>query len=408
MTIPNLTKRTDAAMSLTEEVTTRWNDRLVGSEACLACGDFLEKEIGSFCDTIETQEFSVKPGSFLGYIRINIVLFLLALVALYFRQIGLATGLTSLSLLITILQFFFYREFIDFLYPKKRGKNVFGRIEPSGEVKQQIIVSAHHDSAHIFNFLEKDAKSYSRKILNGFSTLIFAVLFTWILFIAQLVGYHNDVLFWSFIGFLTFGTIRLYPLWFFFDKKGTPGAGDNMVCTALAIEIGKYFAEQKEAGNGLKHTRVMIASWDAEECGLRGARAFTKMYEADLQATKTYNFNLECMYDHEQMSFLTSDLNGFVALSEHMAEECAQVGEGLGYPIELHKFPFLAGGTDAAEFAKRGIEATTLAAMNWTTRGDEPAYHTTRDTIDAVDREAVERSIAIGIHYVLKKEMEVK
>ena len=67
----------------------------------------------------------------------------------------------------------------------------------------------------------------------------------------------------------------------------------------------------------------------------------------------------------------------------------------------------MAGGTDAAEFAKAGIEATTLAAMDWENREADTAYHTTRDTIDAVDREAVSRSIAIGVQYVLEKEKAI-
>ncbi len=107
------------------------------------------------------------------------------------------------------------------------------------------------------------------------------------------------------------------------------------------------------------------------------------------------------------MTLLTSDLNSFVPLSQSMADQCCQIADRLGYQIQPVKFPFLAGGSDAAEFAKAGVEATTLAAMNWGDKGDAPAYHTTRDTIDAVDPKAVERSIDLGIHYVLEKDREV-
>jgi len=112
------------------------------------------------------------------------------------------------------------------------------------------------------------------------------------------------------------------------------------------------------------------------------------------------------MYNHKELGFLTSDLNSFVPLSETMVDDCIAIGQSLGYSIKKVPFPFLAGGTDAAEFAKVGIEATTLAGMNWVNKQGKPAYHTLRDTIEAVDAEAVYRSIELGIAYILKKEQE--
>ncbi|MEM1124729.1 MAG: hypothetical protein AAGJ18_30095, partial [Bacteroidota bacterium] len=154
--IPNLTERTQTAMKFTEEVTTRWTSRITGSEACLACGTFLEEVFQTFSDTTKTQSFKVRPGAFLGYIRINVVLYFLSVGTLYLQQIEIATFLASLAILIMVLQFFYYWEFVDFLFPLKKGKNITGSIEPTGEVKQQIIVSGHHDSAHIFKFFEDD------------------------------------------------------------------------------------------------------------------------------------------------------------------------------------------------------------------------------------------------------------
>ncbi len=404
----NLTKMTQDAMTFTEEVTTRWASRITGSEACLACGDYLKEQMATFCDGVKTQEFKVRPGAFLGYIRINIGLYFLSLGALFVEQLWIATTLGSLALLISVLQFFVYWEFVDFLFPLKKGKNIIGHIEPIAEVKQQIIISAHHDSAHIFNFLANEPENYNQKVMGGMTAMFALPIFTWILLGVQLLGWEWMPLYWGLTGILALMSFRVYQLWFFYDaKNGTPGAGDNMVCTALAMEIGKYFAAQKADGNGLKHTRVVVASWDAEEAGLRGARAYTKAHKAALLATKTYNFNLECMYDHQELGFLTSDLNSFVKLSTPMAEECVQVAKSLGYKMPTTVFPFLAGGTDSAEFAKIGVESTCLAAMSWTTRGEMPAYHTLRDTIDAVDTEAVRRSIEVGIQYILNKDKSI-
>ncbi|MBX2871274.1 MAG: Zn-dependent exopeptidase M28 [Saprospiraceae bacterium] len=402
-----LDRMADAAMEFTAEVTNKWTARLAGSPACLACADYLKTTLTQFCDEVDHQVFSVRPGAFLGYIRINIILYLVALISLFLGQLLIAALIASLSVLITVMEFFIYKEFVDGLYPKKQGKNVFGHIEPVGELKQQIIISAHHDSAHIFNFLEKNPSTYVRKVLAATATQLGLFILTYLLLILTWAGLGGNALHWIITLILAVAAVNLYPLWFFYDKKGTPGAGDNLVCTALAIEVGKFFAREKAQGRGLKHTRLVIGSWDAEECGLRGARAFVKQYRAELHTIKTYNFNLECMYDHKALSFLRSDLNNFVPLSVDMANEGAAIGRELDYAVGVHPFPFLAGGTDAAEFAKAGIEATTLAAMDWQNREADIPYHTTRDTIDAVDREALSRSIAIGIRYVQEKEKEV-
>lgn len=404
----SLPQLTQSALSFTKEVCEKWNDRLTGSDACRACADHLASVLEGFCEQTEAQEFAVRPGAFLGYIRINVGLYIASLLSLIFTQISLAVALSTLALLITVLEFFIYKEFVDFLFPVKYGKNVLGTIEPIGEVRQQIYISAHHDSAHVFNFLQKNPATYPRKILSATGAQLLMFITCWVLWGLEMGGISHSLVFWVLTGILSLATLLVVPMWFFYSKQGTPGAGDNMVCTAIAIEIGKYLAQQKEAGKGLKHTRIHIASWDAEEAGLRGSRAYVKANRASLTQVKTYNYNLECMYNHEQMAFLTSDLNSFVPLSMDMASDCVAIAEKLGYTIPTSPFPFLAGGTDAAELAKAGVEAITLAAMNWDTKEGLVAYHTLRDTIEAVDPIAVERSIAIGLAFIEEKDEGVK
>lgn len=402
LTKPDLTSMTNSAMTFTQEVTERWRSRIAGSEACLACGDHLKTRFDAFCDQTRTQTFEVHPAAFLGYIRVNIVLFVLALIALYGRWVGIAAAFSSLSLVIMVFEFLLYWEFIDRFFPLKQGKNVVGFIEPSGPVTRQVIISAHHDSAHIFNFLAEDPTTYDKKVLSGIASLLVTVLVTWLLLILKLLGIQASLLYWVLTVALTGSAYWVYRLWFFYAAEGTPGAGDNMICTAIAMEVGKHFAQQKAAGNGLAQTRVVVASWDAEEAGLRGARAYIRQYKDELVQVPSYNFNLECMYDHRYLAFLTSDLNSFVPLSADMVTQCVAVAERLEIPVQTAPFPLLAGGTDAAEFAKAGIEATTLAAIDWVGKSKDRAYHTPRDTIEAVDKTAVSHSIALGIEYILE------
>jgi len=399
-----LTKR---AMAFTKDVTTKWDSRIAGSQACQDCAAFIRDTIDGFCDRSKIEEFNVRPGAFLGYIRINVALYIIGLLALFFNLFLLAVLLASLSVLITVLEFFYYREFVDFLFPKRVGKNVIGEIDPDGEILQQVIISAHHDSAHIFNFLQDDPASYNSKVLVGTLAMFSMFVVSWLLFLLDIFNATPYVLYWGLVAFLVLAIYPTVRMWFFYKKRGTPGAGDNLVCSAIAIEVARYFADKKRVGAGLKHTKVIVASWDAEEAGLRGSRAFVRAHKDHLLGIKTYNFNLECMYDHNELSLLVNDLNSFVPLSRDMVAGISDVASRLGYDVPESQFPIMAGGTDAAEFAKAGVEATTLAAMSWTNRGEDPAYHTTRDTIEAVDPIAVSRSIEIGVKYIEEKDNKI-
>lgn len=400
----NLSTYTDNILKLTAMVCEQWPSRLTGRKACLECADFLHKHMHRAVDEVSVQEFEVHPDAFLGYIRVTIVMFFMALVFLWLKQVGIVFLIALLIVLLIVFQFCIYQEVIDPFFPKRVGKNVIGTLEPSGEVKQQIIISGHHDSAHIFNFLVNRSHLYPIRILSGMSTVVGLFIVATILFVMNIL--NNPANEFLYISQWVFTILSPFPLqlWFFYSSKGTPGAGDNMASTALAIEVGQYYKNLKQTADGLKHTRLIIASWDAEEAGLRGARAYSKLHVSEFQELPTFNFNIECLYDKKNLFFLTSDINGFVPLSKKMAKECQEVASQLGYETEVNPIVFLAGGTDAAEFAKRGVEATTIVGMNWKNIADSPAYHTLRDTIDVVDPEAVSATFDIIVGYVNRKD----
>ena len=91
---------------------------------------------------------------------------------------------------------------------------------------------------------------------------------------------------------------------------------------------------------------------DAEESGLRGARAFVKENYEKLIATPHYNYNMDSLFSANHLIFLTSDINNTVKLSKNLAEKGIHVAEKLGYTAEKMNMPFGGGATDAGEFAK--------------------------------------------------------
>ncbi len=99
-----------------------------------------------------------------------------------------------------------------------------------------------------------------------------------------------------------------------------------------------------------------------------------------------------------------SDCNGFVKLSDILAENCNSIAKARGYPTRLIKFPFGGGATDAAEFARAGIDACTILGMSTQMVRDGLVYHTPYDTLETIEPAIVEAVLDILQTFVLQND----
>jgi hypothetical protein len=148
-------------------------------------------------------------------------------------------------------------------------------------------------------------------------------------------------------------------------------------------------------------------SFDAEESGLRGSRAFVKQHRRQLQSVPTYMLNIDSIYNAKHLQFLVSDLNGSLALSKELAEECQALAAGAGLQSRLTRMVFGGGSTDAAELTKVGVQATTMLAMPTDLVRDGLVYHTVKDTVDAIEPEAVRACLEVASRLVEKLDRAV-
>ena len=379
-----------------EKIIKNHGPRLAGTKADLAAADELYEEINTFADQSTKQDFFVYQGAFLGWIRLLVICYVIGLIFLWFNLPLGALIAGVLSLVILTLQFFLYLPLLDRFYPKKKARNVFGVIEPSGDVKRQVILSGHHDSAHIFNFFIHQPKLYNLRTTGSIALVMtLVVLSTILVFIPNIPLLTLVIQIVLSLGFLLVG-----QMWFFANKKATPGAGDNLIASSIAITLGKQFRHLRDQGQGLKHTRVIVMSFDAEEEGLRGARAYAKKYADEFKKTPTIGLNMDCLYDEKELFFLTSDLNDFVKLDSQLANDLVAIAKGLNIETKTQKQAFLTGGTDAAELAKKGVKVTTLIGMPWTNDSRSNVYHTPNDTLDRVSEKVVEDALSIYQAYI--------
>ncbi|MFA6692693.1 MAG: M28 family peptidase [Acholeplasmataceae bacterium] len=386
-----LKRMQEEVFSETQSLIDEFGPRLAGTESDLEASDKLYDMMSKTFDEAHQESFYVYKNAFLGWIRILVASYLLAVIFIWLKLYMISFSILLISLLVLIIQFFLYLPLLDKLYPKKEAKNVYGIIEPKGEVEKQIIISGHHDSAKIFNFFIHQPKLYNFRTTGSIVIVIMALISS--IFLAI---FRNQV--WLYQGVsvsLSILFLLVGQMWFFASKKGSPGAGDNLVAVFNAIAIGKYFKE-----NPLSHTRLIIASFDAEEEGLRGARDFAKKHFHELKKIPTILLNQDCLYDEAELFLLTSDLNDFVDLDIDLAKEVAHTAKHLGIHLPLKPLAFLTGGTDAAELQKIGVPSLSIIGMQWSNSNRNLSYHTPQDKLDKVSPEVIKDVLNIFMTYI--------
>lgn len=384
--------------------------RLAGTAASHQAARVLFKEMKKFGDHSFLEEFSVHPNSFLSFMPVMATSYIISSILMLLGSFWIYLGVLGYLFggLYAILQFVFYEKTFDPLYRKLKAYNTGTTIEPSGEVRQQVILSGHHDSAFIFNYLEHNPQFYSIRIMIGLIIFSAAVIFALYWAIFRMITGINPV----FVNIIRFGLIGgslgIIQYYFFKNRKGSPGAGDNLISSVMAMKIAKKFALAKHLGvNPLAHTRLIVLSTDAEECGLRGAAAYVKSHEKELKSVPTFVLNMDSIYNLSDLQILTSDINGTVKLSSEMVAEVHTMIEDLGYEAKLFPITFGGGGTDAAEFAKIGIDSISLLALPTEFIRENIVYHTSTDTTDKIEPQAVEAVLKILTEYVLRKDEQV-
>jgi len=217
---------TDYMFGLIKRVIDEIGPRPSCSEEEKRLGRLLVEEWRSICDRIDVETFTCHPSAFLGFIPLAVLLYFAAVILYWFFP-PLSLVMITIMLSVSILELN-YREFVDFLFPRKQGENIIGVIRPKGEVNQRVVVSAHLDSAYEFNlfyYLKNAAVPILAIAILG---LVIAFGGSLAKTIAYGTGTDNAQVF-IVIGIIT---VVLSPvvglLLFFHTYRPVPGAMDNM------------------------------------------------------------------------------------------------------------------------------------------------------------------------------------
>ncbi len=393
-------KLAEDAINDTETLINEFGPRITGSEACKACGEKISERLDDFCDFTSKQSFNHKGKAFSLWLKILPYVYVVSLILLLF-------GFSLLPLLLNMFfAYYVYREFIIYKPLFEKGVkttnaiNIHGVIEPEEEVEQTIIFSAHHDSAQLLN--------YNRGERGHFFNVELPLILFGAAFIVNIVDILVELLTKKIftLGFPTITTVIFIvllliasPIVFkiknYYSDKGSPGAGDNLISSNILIQLSKYFNWKKSNNKGLKNTRLIFTSFDAEEVGVRGSSLWFDKHQALLINPMQLNF--DCIYNAEDLVFIDSDINGLSPLSKELAQKCVKLANDMGFEAKNHPLPFLSGATDAASGARANVDSCTLMAIDFSNGIKNSYFHTSKDTADKIEPKAVEKAISIAI-----------
>jgi hypothetical protein len=354
---------------------------------------WIKDELDKFCDSTFIDEFETRPTLYpQGFIKVAGFLAGISpiFIPLRFPFPIISLVLVIMGLVIIYTELFLMKEWISFLFKKKRSSNVFGIIKPKDEIKFRIIFEGHTDSAK--EMLIASYKPRTRQLIAGLGLyfLIHTILFSIWKFIAQItpddiIGTLNWTVFsWMIIDTIYFiSLIAIFPFFIlllkgFLGKKVVLGANDNLSASAVAAAIGKFLSEHRP-----QNVEVWIGSQGSEEVGDKGAKAFVEKYGRLGTLDNAYAVILECCGAADRILLLEKDMHTKAYPKEiieklHIAYE--NVKKQIPDILKLNVGSLKIGSCDACRYVHKGYKAIPLfgaeskknKAVNWHSVKDVP------------------------------------
>lgn len=390
----------------------KYGPRESGNENCFAAQKHIKKEMDTFCDETGFESYKMAPKAFLHFTKLVSAAIILAVVVCavlvftsvipFFAAQCIVCGFVGVGLFITVMEFLLYKRFMDPLYKKVEGHNLYGVRKPRGEVKRRIIISGHIDSAYEWRHLYYSTKKI-KLMLPCMGLTIGGAVISFVLSILAIIANFVDM--GSFGAFITdysyyfhFVTaLAMVTLFLFIDFKTiSPGANDNLTGTYAAVTALRML---DMAGVDFENTEVCAMITDGEEAGLRGCKQWAKDHYDEYvnSGVETAVLCVDTLTDLEYLNVYSRDMTGTVKHSPEFSQLVMDSAIEANHN-DLKFANVFFGSSDAAAFTQAGITATCLAAMD-----PAPAdyYHNRRDSYDRLVPEAIKTGFEVVISTIL-------
>lgn len=376
-----------------------FKERAPGTGSERKAQKYLAGELEKWSDKVEMEDFDLHPGAFMGWIPVAGVIGIISVIFFWLTYKNVVSGsilaiiatvFVLLALACLVIEFLMYREFVDFLFPKKTSRNVMARRAPKGEVKRRIIFGGHTDAANEWTYsLHGGLKSLAPVMGGSIGGLIAISIFDVVWVIYSLMGGAYESTFWFVAGIIQLILVPFFvAICFFINWKViVDGANDNLTADFIAMGVLKEMAENDFR---FENTEVCALLAGSEEAGLRGSVAYAKRHKEDLSDVETIFIAMDTMREIEQLQIYTNGCTGTQKNSNAVAEVIYEAGVNCG--IEMAETELYLGAIDAEGFSRYGLMASGFCGVN---HDPKTYYHTRLDTPDNMSEECINLSLDI-------------
>lgn len=376
-----------------------FKERAPGTHSERKAQKFLKAQLEEWADEVEMEDFELHPHAFMGWIPMAGIICILSVIFYWITYKGavnnpalavISVVLTLFALSCLVIEFLMYREYVDFIFPKRISRNVMARRKPTGEVKRRIVFCGHTDAANEWTYsLHGGLKSLATVMGGSIGGLIGICIFDIIWLIYDIAGGMYISKFWLVMGIIQLILIPFFVAILFFInwKVVVDGANDNLTADFISMAVLKEMADNNKR---YENTEVCCLLTGSEEAGLRGAVAYAKRHQEEFKATETVVISMDTMREIEQLQIYTQGCTGTQKNSNAVGELLYEAGVNCG--IEMKETDIYPGAVDAEGFSRYGIEAVGFCGVN---HDPKTYYHTRLDTADNISEECINLSLDI-------------
>jgi hypothetical protein len=389
-------KYQDYVYNLIKKVIDEIGPRPSCSEEERKLGRLLIKEWMPICDEIAVESFACSPKAFLGFLPLSVLAYFAAVI-LYWFYPPASLAMAAVSFSMVFFEFMRYREFVDFLFPRRKGQNVIGVIRPRGEAKQRVVVSAHLDSAYEFRLWYHLGTASVVLIALALAAIVFILGGSIAMTVAWFDGSEEAVAYVA-VGIAAIGLAPVVGLFLFFkSSRPVPGAMDDMAGVAVTCGLARYLDDARRGGNFFpQSTEVVLLATSSEEAGLRGAKRYVQKHMTEMKQKLTYALFLDGVCDERFLTVTDRELCTGAKHDPGLVKLAQAVAASHGWPIRKRWIPL--GGTDASAFSLKAIPAVCLHCQD--TSRLVSNYHTRHDTLEHIRPQSLGISLQMVIDMI--------
>ncbi len=291
-----------------------------------------------------------------------------------------AALLTFIALVSVLLELAFRPNLFRWILPRGQSQNVWARVEPKQEVRDNVVLIGHLDTHRTpLLFAERWVRILGKLVpaATGASLLLMAVFVTRIFLASPILTSAAAPLAAVILGlFILMLQADFTPF--------TAGANDNATGVSVVLETARELRSEP-----LEHTRVWILASGCEEVGCFGAEAFAVRHKAGLNSPVWLSIDTVggvgagVAYLTDETFLLTTRSDP--RLLKH-AEEIARNNPAYG----AFSYPYKGAYTEGAIGGKYGFRV--LSFVNCRKDGVLPEWHRPTDTIENIDPEVAEKT----------------